>query len=156
MIIIYTDGACKGNPGNGGYAFKIMHPDGTITSRSYGVLDTTNNRMELNAVITALKSLLDIGYPAGTKCTVYTDSAYVSSPFNKGWLSRWISTNYKGIKNIDLWKNIAELNEYFELLFIPVKGHSGDIHNDEVDKMASDACNNRGLIESHEIKIDKE
>ena len=155
MIHIYTDGACKGNPGNGGYAFKIMHTDGTITSRSYGVFDTTNNRMELNAVITALKSLLDLGYPAGTKCTVYTGSAYVSNPFLKGWLSKWVSINYKGIKNIDLWKNIAELNLYFDLSFIPVKGHSGDEHNEEVDKMASNACNSRGLVESHIIKIEK-
>lgn len=156
MIIIYTDGACKGNPGNGGYAFKRIHPDNTVVTRSFGVLDTTNNRMELNAVIAALRSLHDEGYPAGTKCTVYTDSAYVSSPFLKGWLSRWISTNYKGIKNIDLWKNIAELTEYFDVIFIPVKGHSGDIHNDEVDRMASDACNNRGLIESHKIKIEND
>lgn len=155
MIKIYTDGACKGNPGNGGYAFKIIYPNGDTNCRSYGVLDTTNNRMELNAVISALKALVDLGHPAGTKCTIYTDSAYVSNPFNKGWLKKWVSINYKGIKNIDLWKNMAELEAYFTLTFIPVKGHSGDENNEIVDKMASDACNHRGLVESHTIKIKK-
>lgn len=152
MITIYTDGACKGNPGPGGYAYKIMTLDGEIITCSYGVLDTTNNRMELSAVISALNSLINDGISIKTKCVIYTDSAYVSNPFIKGWLNKWILNDFKGIKNIDLWKQMLTMIEYFDLEFRVVKGHSGDIHNHEVDRLASDACYKQGLIESHKSK----
>lgn len=153
MIEIYTDGACKGNPGPGGYAFKILIPGGITVSRAYGVLDTTNNRMELNAVITALKTLIDLGHTVNTKCHIYTDSAYVANPFTKDWLTKWVNTNFKGIKNIDLWKQMLELSKYFELEFELVKGHSGVLGNEDVDKMAQNACYKQGLVESSVIKL---
>lgn len=154
MINIYTDGACKGNPGPGGYAFKIWLEDGTVISRAYGVLDTTNNRMELNAVITALKTLIDAGHKQGTACTIYTDSNYVYNPFAEKWLDKWINIQFKGIKNVDMWRTVVELREYFDLTFVKVKGHSTDEHNIAVDIMASNACSKRGLVESHILKID--
>ena len=109
--------------------------------------------MELNAVIASLRTLIDLGYKSNTKCKIYTDSSYVANPFLKGWLQKWVSIEFKGIKNIDLWRNMLELTAHFELEFELVKGHSGILGNEDVDKMAQNACHRQGLVEANIIKI---
>jgi len=132
---VYTDGACSGNPGPGGWAWAIE--DGE--SGSGGEKDTTNQRMELRAVLEAVKKL--DGYIA-----IYSDSTYVVKCFNDGWYKGWLKRGWKNsqnkpVANQDLWRDLIEiyLDRSEELEFNWVKGHSGDPMNDLVDQMAVDA-----------------
>ena len=142
VIKVYTDGACKGNPGKGGWAAIIVNgEEETIISGS--CRHTTNNRMELQAVIRGLKH---IRKPSNVE--VYTDSAYVVNCFEKNWRNNWENKNWltskkTEVKNSDLWKELFSLvDNHTDVKFIKVKGHSGHSHNDRVDKIASIRASN--------------
>lgn len=134
-VAIYTDGACSGNPGVGGYcAILIYNGIEKVISGSEPL--TTNNRMELLAVIYGLKALKE-------KCSVklYSDSAYVVDSMNKGWVNDWINngwrtSNKKEVKNIDLWKELLLILGTQKVEFIKVKGHSSNEYNNKCDSIA--------------------
>lgn len=136
-VDIYTDGACSNNPGKGGWAAILIYK-GNEKIISGGYTDTTNNRMELFAIINALKQLKE-------KCdvTIYSDSSYSLDPFIKGWITKWESNNWKTtkgdkVKNIDLWKAlIMEMNKH-EVSLIKVKGHSDNENNNRCDRIAKE------------------
>ena len=139
-INIYTDGAAKGNPGPGGYGI-VLSFNGKEREISEGFELTTNNRMELLAVIVALKALKTAMYPV----TIYTDSKYVSEAINQGWLSSWIKKNFKGKKNEDLWKMLVPLLKKYNPKFVWIKGHAGHPQNERCDRLAVDASNSIDL-----------
>lgn len=134
-IEIFTDGACSGNPGAGGWGAILRYKD-TEKELSGGEAETTNNRMELTAVIEALKALK-------TQCTItlYTDSRYVMDGINE-WMPNWKKNNWKTankkspVKNIDLWQQLDELVSRHEIIWRWVKGHAGHPENERVDKLA--------------------
>ncbi len=125
MIALYTDGAAKGNPGNGGYGTVLLFGKHR-KELSQGFRMTTNNRMELWAVIAGLEALNTNEHPI----TIYSDSKYVVDAINKGWLRSWVKKGYKGKKNVDLWKRFWELQKKFKLSFVWIKGHAGNIENE--------------------------
>lgn len=135
IVDIYTDGACSGNPGVGGYCSILIYKDvEKVVSGSE--IDTTNNRMELLAVIKGLECLKE-------RCTVnlYSDSQYVVDAFNKGWIQNWQNNNWKTsdkkeVKNLDLWQKLLELVNFHQINFIKVKGHSDNEYNNRCDKIA--------------------
>lgn len=137
-IEIFTDGACSGNPGKGGWGAILRHKD-VEKELSGAEMETTNNRMELTAVIEALKALK-------SKCiiTLYTDSRYVMDGINE-WMPNWKKNNWKttnkksDVKNVDLWQVLDELVKQHEIKWIWVKGHAGHIENERVDKLAREA-----------------
>ncbi len=138
MIKIYTDGSCIGNPGNGGWAAILLINEKKIKIKGYKK-NTTNNQMELTAPIKALKKI-----PIGEKIEIYTDSKYVKIGITE-WVTKWKKNNWKTsskkkVKNIDLWKELDNLNEKYQIKWCWVKGHSGDILNDEVDQLAREAA----------------
>lgn len=135
-INIYTDGACKGNPGSGGWA-AILEYEGKEKELCGGENPTTNNRMELIAAIEGLKALK-------TECNVnlYSDSQYLINAINKGWLENWKSKGWKKadkskVLNDDLWKELDILLQKHTVNFIWVKGHDGHIYNERCDTLAS-------------------
>ena len=136
-VEIFTDGACSGNPGAGGWGVLLRYKD-TEKELSGGATETTNNRMELTAVIEALKALK-------VRCVVslYTDSKYVMDGVNQ-WLPNWKKNNWRTsnkkseVKNIDLWQQLDELLPKHEILWNWVKGHNGHPENERVDKLARD------------------
>ena len=134
-VEIYTDGACAGNPGPGGWG-TILCYNGKEKELSGGEKNTTNNRMELMAVIEGLKALK---YPCRVK--VVSDSAYVCDGFNKGWVyswekKDWMRTKKDPVKNPDLWKELLELTRIHEVTFEWVKGHNDHPYNERCDKLA--------------------
>ena len=135
-IVIYTDGACRGNPGIGGYG-SILTYNGHEKRISGYCSSTTNNRMEITAVIEAIKC---VNRPC--HITIYTDSRYVVDAIEKGWLDNWMANGWKNssgkpTKNIDLWKELRQLMEIHEVEFVWVKGHAGHYYNEECDRMAN-------------------
>ena len=134
-VEIYTDGACSGNPGPGGYcAILIYGENEKVVSGSE--LDTTNNRMELLAVIKGLECLKEV-------CIVnlYSDSQYVIEAFNQEWIFAWEQNGWKTagkkqVKNIDLWQKLLELYRTHKINFIKVKGHADNEYNNRCDKIA--------------------
>ncbi|WP_347814035.1 ribonuclease HI [Halanaerobium saccharolyticum] len=133
---VYTDGACLGNPGPGGYAAVILNPDfQKLKTVSGSEKDSTNNRMELKAVIEALKII-----PKNTRVELYSDSTYVLNGLSnwiEGWKRNgWKTAAKKAVANQDLWQQLDQLSSDFELTYQKVKGHSGDQFNDEVDILA--------------------
>ena len=134
-VEIFTDGACSGNPGIGGWGVILRYKD-TQKELSGGELQTTNNRMELMAVIMALSALK-------TTCNIslYTDSKYVMCGITE-WLPNWKKNGWKtanknkGVKNIDLWQRLDELTQQHEIRFIWVKGHAGHAENERCDALA--------------------
>ena len=133
--IIYTDGACLGNPGPGGWAALIIDKNQLTNKKVGSEISTTNNRMELTAVIEALKII-----PSESKLAVYTDSKYVINGIEI-WIVNWKKSNWKGsnrkeIKNKDLWIQLDNLSQNFNINWNWVKGHSGDVNNEEVDQLA--------------------
>jgi len=133
-VTVYTDGACSGNPGPGGWAALLMFGE-TRREISGGEAATTNNRMELMATIMALKQLKE-----PCKVALYTDSKYVLQGYTE-WLSGWIKKGWKTadkkpVKNVDLWQELAEIAAQHSIDWHWVKGHSGDTHNDRVDALA--------------------
>jgi ribonuclease HI len=151
IIEIYTDGAAKGNPGNGGYGVFLRF--GTkIKELSQGYRLTTNNRMELLAVIVALESLKTTSYPV----RITSDSKYVIDSITKGWVLNWVKKGFTGKKNEDLWRRYLHIAKNFRLEFIWVRGHNGHYENERCDLLAVQAAESRNLLideyyEQHEI-----
>lgn len=137
-ITIYTDGACSGNPGPGGWGAILMYKD-NIKEISGGKKDTTNNIMELTAVIEALKLLK---FPC--KVNLYSDSTYVVNAFLQNWVINWQKNNWKtsdkkDVKNKELWKELIELCNIHNVKFIKVKGHADNKYNNRCDELARNA-----------------
>lgn len=137
--VIYTDGACKNNPGNGGYGVVILH-DGRRAEYYGGYAQTTNNRMELMACIVGLEHV-----PTGSKVTLYSDSTYVVNGIQKGWAKRWRSRGWlksdgKPAENSDLWARLLDLCEKNSVNFIWLRGHVGDIENERCNTLAQMAA----------------
>ena len=141
-ILLYTDGAAKGNPGPGGYGV-VLKFGKHRKELSQGFVETTNNRMELLAVIIGLESLTMTEYPV----IIYSDSKYVVDAINKGWLSSWQKKGFKKKKNVDLWQRFLPLQQKFDLKFQWVKGHAGHPENERCDQLAVEAAESGKLIE---------
>jgi len=133
MVIIYTDGASSGNPGPGGYGVVMISSEHHLRKElSQGYRLTTNNRMELLAVIVGLESLKK----QGTEVLIYSDSEYVINAVQKGWLQSWLKTDFKGKKNADLWKRYHQVAQKQQVRFKWVKGHAGNPENERCDQLA--------------------
>jgi len=139
MVYIYTDGSAKGNPGNGGYGI-VMSFNNVIKEFSQGYRLTTNNRMELLAIIVALEKMNTNQYPIH----IYSDSKYVIDSITKKWVFNWEKKKYKGKKNSDLWKRYLKLHRQFDLSFHWIKGHDGHKENERCDKLAVIAAEDIG------------
>lgn len=133
-ITIYTDGAARGNPGPGGYGI-VMISGQHRKELSEGYRLTTNNRMELLAVIVALEALKI----PGSEVTVYTDSRYVADAVEKGWVFNWVNKRFKNKKNPDLWLRFLEVYKKHSVKFIWVKGHNNNPLNERCDQLAVEA-----------------
>lgn len=140
-IEIFTDGAAKGNPGRGGYGtilrFKHMEKE-----FSQGFRRTTNNRMELMALIVGLEALKTNEYPV----RIYSDSKYVVDSISKGWIFGWQKKGFQGKKNPDLWKRYLKLHAQFKIELIWVKGHNGHPENERCDVLAVRAAESDNLL----------
>jgi ribonuclease HI len=132
QIVVYTDGACSGNPGPGGWAWVI--PDGPRDSG--GEAHTTNQKMELAAVLRALEQLA----PTGLPLTVVSDSAYVVGCFHERWYEKWNRRDWRNVKNPELWKPLVALAVEHDVRFVKVKGHSGDRGNELANELATKAA----------------
>lgn len=141
-ITLYTDGASRGNPGPGGYGVILMSGNHR-KEISAGYQHTTNNRMELMAVIAGLKALKK----EGMNVTIYSDSQYVVKAVQEGWLNTWIKTNFKGgKKNPDLWKEYHQLAQKHTIRFVWVKGHADNPFNNRCDELATEAADGNDLL----------
>lgn len=134
-VILYTDGACSGNPGPGGWGAILVYKDKEKVM-SGGMKETTNNRMEILAVIEGLKCLKE-----PCKVEIYSDSAYVVNTFLQGWLANWIKNDWKTssnkqVQNIDLWKDLIALLNKHEVHWNKVKGHADNELNNRCDALA--------------------
>lgn len=150
-LTIYTDGACSGNPGNGGYGIVMLY-GAHRKEISKGYRRTTNNRMELLAVITALKALKE-------PCTVnlYSDSKYVIDSITKGWVyswqkKGWVKSDKKKALNVDLWEELLPLLEMHKVNFTWVKGHADNAENERCDFLATTAAAGDDLAEDEGYK----
>jgi ribonuclease HI len=141
-ITIYTDGAASGNPGPGGYGVVLISGRHRL-EKSEGFRLTTNNRMELLAVITGLEALKI----AGSKVVIYTDSKYVADSVEKGWVFQWESKGFKKKKNPDLWIRFLKIYRKHNVRFVWIKGHSNNIENEVCDRLAVNAYTNGRLID---------
>lgn len=156
LVKIYTDGAARGNPdGPGGYGVILTCEDakGQLHVREYsqGYKRTTNNRMELMAVIVGLEAL---NRPCQVE--VYSDSKYVTDAFNKHWVEGWLKKNWRGssgpVKNVELWKRLLKAKEPHQVKFIWVKGHDGHEQNERCDFLATSAADGTELIEDEGLE----
>ena len=140
QITVYTDGASSGNPGPGGYGI-VMKFGAHRKEISEGFRLTTNNRMELLAVIVALESL------KFEQCsvTIYTDSKYVADSVTKGWVFQWVKKNFKGKKNRDLWERFLKIYTKHQVRFVWVKGHANNLENERCDRLAVAAAAGNNL-----------
>jgi ribonuclease HI len=147
MIRIYTDGAAQGNPGPGGYGtiLKFNHAEKELAE---GFRLTTNNRMELLAVIKGLEAIKKEGIPV----TIYSDSKYVVDAIEKGWLWSWEKKNFKDKANVDLWKLYIPLHKKFKPKFIWIKGHAGHPENERCDQLAVQAALEKKLNIDYEYE----
>jgi len=140
QVVIYTDGACDPNPGTGGWAAILFHPHtATRTEISGGERDSTNNRMELTAVIEALQKLKQ-----HCRVAIITDSEYVKNAFTAGWLKNWVARGWKTadrkpVKNQDLWMKLIDLTAAHEIEWRWVRGHAFDRWNNRCDELAVEA-----------------
>ena len=137
-VVIYTDGACSGNPGPGGWGTVLMYKDAK-KEISGGAKETTNNIMELTAVVEGLKMLK---YPCEVE--LYSDSAYIVNAFNQGWIYNWKKKNWKTadgkeVKNKEIWQELYELTKTHKVTFNKVKGHSDNEYNNRCDELARNA-----------------
>lgn len=134
--VIYTDGACVPNPGAGGWGYVTHHPCGAVTEACGGEARTTNNRMELTAVLEALRAL-----PAGARVTVCSDSTYCVyglQSWRKAWARQgWVRKNGKAVPNADLWSELHQLILQMDATFVWVRGHAGDAGNERADALAA-------------------
>jgi ribonuclease HI len=145
LVKIFTDGAAKGNPGPGGFGTLLVAGEHK-KSISQGYRLTTNNRMELLAVIAGLQSLKK----PNTEVLVISDSKYVVDTVTKGWLTNWRKTNYKDKKNADLWEAYFQIAKNHQVKFQWIKGHNGHAENEYCDQLAVAASESKNLL------IDKE
>ena len=150
-VTLYTDGSARGNPeGPGGYGAVLHYIDrtGTLHEREYsaGYKKTTNNRMELMAVIVGLEALTK-----PCEVEVISDSKYVTDAFNKNWIDGWIKKNWKGasgpVKNVDLWKRLLKAKAPHRVSFTWVKGHAGHPENERCDTLATGAADGTDLLD---------
>lgn len=137
-VTIYADGACSGNPGIGGWAAVLIYKD-KKREISGGEIETTNNRMEMFAVIQALSALKE-----ACDCEIYSDSQYVVDSINKGWVEKWKNNNWRNsggeVKNIDLWQLLlSKIQVQHTVSFVKVKGHACVKMNERCDKLAKEA-----------------
>ncbi len=137
-VIIYTDGACSGNPGPGGWGAILMYKD-TKKEISGGLKDTTNNIMELTAALEALKLLK---FPC--EVDLYSDSSYLVNGFSQGWIYNWKENNWRTsnkepVKNKEIWEQIYSFTQIHKVNFIKVKGHSDNEYNNRCDELARNA-----------------
>jgi len=142
-IIAYTDGSSLGNPGPGGYGTVLLETELKVKKEfSQGFRHTTNNRMELLAVIVALQKLKK----PQTHITIYTDSKYVCDSVEKRWVFGWEKKNFNGKKNEDLWRKFLVLYRKHKVDFKWVKGHAGNEFNERADQIAVEAANSKNLL----------
>jgi ribonuclease HI len=149
-IIMYTDGSSRGNPGPGGYGTILMFKE-KRKELSQGFRLTTNNRMELMAVIEGLKALKK----PGLTIMIFSDSQYVVKAVKEGWLRNWIATNFaKGKKNKDLWLQYDSLAKQHQITFQWVKGHADNPMNNRCDQLATTAADSKDLLvdEGYELE----
>ena len=147
-IIIYTDGAARGNPGPGGYGTILMSGNHR-KELSQGYRLTTNNRMELMAVIAGLEALKK----DGLQVTIYSDSQYIVKAVQEGWLKKWIATQFKGgKKNKDLWMQFHDLAQKHNIKFIWVRGHADNPFNNRCDELATAAADGTDLLIDEEYE----
>lgn len=137
-IVIYTDGSALGNPGPGGYGILMLYKN-QKKEISQGYRLTTNNRMELLAIIVALESLK----VSDRDVLIYSDSKYVIDSVTKGWVFGWVKKGFKGKKNADLWRRFLQIYPKNKVKFEWVKGHANNPGNERVDKLAVAASNNK-------------
>jgi ribonuclease HI len=143
-VVIYTDGACQGNPGTGGYGVVLFY-EGRRKELSGGFRLTTNNRMEIYAAIKALEAL---NQPC--KVTLYSDSEYLVNAMTLGWVQRWKANHWKRNKrekasNVDLWERLLALCERHQVEFVWVKGHAGQRENERCDQLSNQASMKQDL-----------
>ena len=149
-VTIYTDGACSGNPGPGGWCAILRY--GEIEKQlSGGEAQTTNNRMELTAVIEALRAL-----KAPCRVELWSDSKYVIDALEKGWAKGWqkrgwVKSDKKPVKNVDLWKALLAAMQPHQVKYIWVKGHDGHPENERCDQLATGAADGGGLLDDVEL-----
>lgn len=146
QVQIYTDGACKGNPGPGGWGTILLFK-GKEKEISGGEKLTTNNRMELQAAIEGLKALK---YPCGVQ--LFSDSAYLVNAFQKGWLKKWQMNGWKTskkepVENQDLWQKLLEMSSVHRVEWIKVKGHADNEYNNRCDRLAVEAAEKAAVSE---------
>ena len=141
MIEIYTDGSSRGNPGPGGYGIVMIYKD-KRKELFQGYKLTTNNRMELLAVIRALEEVKTNKY----KIKIYSDSKYVVESVEKGWIWNWQKKSFKNKQNVDLWKMFIPLYKKYNVKLIWVKGHDGNTENERCDFLAN-SCQEDVLID---------
>jgi ribonuclease HI len=150
-IIMYTDGSSLGNPGPGGYGTLLLYGH-FRRELSAGYRLTTNNRMELMAVIAGLEALKH----NKSDVTVFTDSRYVADAVEKGWLMNWIRIRFKGKKNSDLWMRFYDLYKLHNVKFVWVKGHADIPGNEKCDQLAVAAANGSVLLEDEGFHPEKQ
>ncbi len=141
MVIVYTDGAALGNPGRGGYGV-VMKYKQHRKELAQGYRLTTNNRMELLAVIVALEAL----QKAPLEVTIYSDSKYVVDAVEKKWLWGWVKKDFKKTKNADLWRRFLVVFKKHQVKFVWVKGHAGNVENERCDTLAVQAAKGDALL----------
>lgn len=146
MYVIYTDGACSGNPGPGGWGYVVLQctdnnvANGTLLLEdSGGDVSTTNNRMEMTAAIRALSSIKE-----KSQIILSSDSAYLVNAFNQHWIKGWIKNGWKtaggkDVQNFDLWQELIRLDAFHKITWVKVKGHAGVKWNERCDKLATGA-----------------
>jgi ribonuclease HI len=140
-ITVYTDGSALGNPGPGGYGI-VMISGKHRKDISQGFQLTTNNRMELLAVIVALEIIKQ----PGAEVTIYSDSKYVIDSIVKGWVFSWVKKAFKNKKNPDLWRRFLKIYPKHKVKFVWVKGHAGNPLNERCDQLAVEAANSTDLL----------
>lgn len=146
-VTIYTDGACSGNPGKGGYGVVMLGEGGRRLELAKGYKHTTNNRMELLAVIVGLETL-----KRPCDVTLFSDSQYVVNAIEKGWLRDWQKRGWrkadkKPVLNMDLWKRLLPLLEMHKVRFVWTRGHAGNVENERCDVLAVQASQSGELLE---------
>lgn len=157
-VTVYTDGAARGNPdGPGGYGTVLQYVDakGELHEREYaaGYKKTTNNRMELMAVIVGLEALT-----RPCEVEVISDSKYVTDAFNQHWIEGWLKKNWKNstnkpVKNVDLWKRLLKAKEGHQVKFTWVKGHDGHPENERCDCLATTAADGKDLLDDVMMEV---
>ncbi len=142
QLLLYTDGSSRGNPGRGGYGAVLLWGE-KRKELSAAFKHTTNNRMELLAVIAGLEALTR----PGVAVTVYSDSKYVVDAVEKGWLQGWLKKGFAGKKNPDLWRRFHQIQQQHQVRFVWVKGHANNPMNNRCDQLATEAADKGPWLE---------